>query len=331
MKNKYWFTKDEVILIRMKRFKSIRKIKKKSLIILKILSIFYVSVGLMAYLFSTTNASFNDVEEANLLLTAGTWEPEPPEEPEDPPEDEEKGCSENHDGWDCSSLVILESGYEVKEGNGEITIYAKIKNNSENNMTLAEDGKSYLYYIPKGNPKNGVQVAEVLFTEIPARETITLSYTSNDLKPGEYKFVAYQSEGHPGKGVLWSDSISLPEIQQSLKQDQDEKETEQSQTENTEQETVAESNPETNGDDQETEDSQQPEDESQNEESLEVETNSDSNDQEIQPINEDSDNQEIQPINEDSDNQENQSINEDDRQETIQESKDEPTKDQDPL
>lgn len=187
----------------MKRLKQTRIFKKKGILYLKLLSIFYLSFTLVAYLTSSTNASFNDVEEVSTLLSVGTWEIE------DPPE-QEKGCSENHDGWDCSSLEFVKSGYEVLE-NGSVRIYAEIKNNSENDMTIESGGKSFVYYISSGNPKNGVELDQVPFENILAGESRILEFVG-ELESGMYKFLAYQSEGHQGKGELWSDPIEVPEI-----------------------------------------------------------------------------------------------------------------------
>jgi YqxM protein len=209
-----WFTKEEVILIRMKRLKSIRKIKKNTLLILKLFSIFYVSMGIMSYLISTTNASFNDVEEANTLLSAGEWEIE---EPDPPPEDEAKGCSENHDGWDCSSLKFMNEGFKVYE-DGTITIFADIKNDSENNMRTDGPGRAAIYYTPykNGSAKDGELVKEISFNGIAAGELIRLEHTGT-LADGKYIFIAYQSQGHPGKGVLWTNEIVIGDPQKSNK------------------------------------------------------------------------------------------------------------------
>ncbi|NMH70563.1 amyloid fiber anchoring/assembly protein TapA, partial [Bacillus sp. RO3] len=187
----------------MKRLKQSRNLNKKSILFLKLLSTFYLCFSMMAYLSSSTNASFNDVEEVNMVLSVGNWEIE------DPP-DEEKGCSEKHDGWDCSSLEFVNSGYEVLE-NGLIRIYAELKNNSENDMK--NEGKSFVYFNEKGNPKKGEKIGpEIKFNPIPAGVTITIEYIEA-LSPGNYMFLAYQSAGHPGKGELWSDpSIEVPEV-----------------------------------------------------------------------------------------------------------------------
>jgi YqxM protein len=221
MENKRRFTKEEVILIRMKRFKSIRKIKKNTLIIMKLLSIFYVYMGIMAYLITTTNASFNDVEEATTLLSAGEWEVE---EPDPPPEEEKKGCSENHDGWDCSSLKFMKEGFNMNE-DGTITIFAGLKNDSENDMRTDVPGRAAIYYTPykDENPKNGSIVKELEFEGITAGKTIRLEY-SDQLLDGKYMFVAYQSEGHSGKGELWTNEIVIGEPQHSKKPEKQDKE-----------------------------------------------------------------------------------------------------------
>jgi YqxM protein len=186
----------------MKRLRPTRLLKKKGILYLKLVAAFYLSFSIVTYLSSTTNASFNDVEEVNTLLSVGTWETE------DPPEDE-RGCTENHEGWDCSSLEFVSSGYE-KLDNGLIRVYANIKNNSENDMKM--EGKAFLFYSAKGNPKNGEKLgSQITFDPIPARETVTIEYIEASLK-GKYKFVAYQAEGHPGQGELWSDDITVTEV-----------------------------------------------------------------------------------------------------------------------
>jgi YqxM protein len=261
----------------MKRFKSIRKIKKNTLMILKLLSIFYVCMGIMAYLITTTNASFNDVEEATTRLSAGEWEIE---EPDPPSEDGEKGCSENHDGWDCSSLKFMNEGFSMHE-DGTTTIFADLKNDSENNMRTDVPGKAAIYYTPYNdeNPKNGLLVKELEFEGIAAGDLIRLEHTGT-LAVGKYMFVAYQSEGHSGTGELWTNEIIIGEPKDSKKPEKQENEN------STEQEKVNPNEAEENGEQQsgdESEDSKtkeeapsQPAPANENSEDSAVEENNDS-------------------------------------------------------
>ena len=66
-----------------------------------------------------------------------------------------------------------------------------------------------LYYSQSGNPKNGVVIASGTLGPLESGESEMLQVNLQDLEgeAGNYMFKAYQMDGHPGTGVLWSDSI----------------------------------------------------------------------------------------------------------------------------
>src|SRR5690606_10081674 len=168
-------------------------------------------MGISASLTGETNAYFSDQGAVKGTIQAGIWETEtePLEEPEEP--EKEPGCSKNgkHGDWDCSSLEFPgEVGVEGQD------IFAIIKNGGSDMKT---NGRYEVYYIEKGNPKDGEAVTEILTFE-PLTEGQERKLTFTPTKTGIYRFKAYQHEDHPkgngngngnSDGALWSDSISF--------------------------------------------------------------------------------------------------------------------------
>jgi YqxM protein len=110
----------------------------------------------------------------------------------------------NKSGWDRSSLSFM---VENVTCNG---VSATIKNGQDSRDTQGE--MTYeLYYAEKGNPKRGEAVATGVIHALSSGETQELTYTPDQLVAGNYMFKAYQSSNHPGKGVLWSESITVTE------------------------------------------------------------------------------------------------------------------------
>ncbi len=103
--------------------------------------------------------------------------------------------------WDKSSLTFTGAG---KNCEGK-TVFATVKNvgSPMQGPTTWE-----LYYSASGNPqKNGVLIATGTIPALASDEefTIFMSVTQK----GNYKFRAIQRPGHPGKGDLWSDTITF--------------------------------------------------------------------------------------------------------------------------
>ena len=65
-----------------------------------------------------------------------------------------------------------------------------------------------VYYIERGNPKNGVVVNRGVVPALASGECVTLTYSPPGIS-GNYMFRAEQRPGHPGKGELWSESCTL--------------------------------------------------------------------------------------------------------------------------
>ncbi|MBI1729608.1 tandem-95 repeat protein [Candidatus Acetothermia bacterium] len=104
-------------------------------------------------------------------------------------------------GWDRSSMQF--SGLSGVSCSSPKSVYATIMNGGDRAMNGSTGWE--LWYISTGNPKSGVMVGA---GNVPALSsggsyTISLSVTAD----GYYMFKAYQRPGHPGTGVLWSDSI----------------------------------------------------------------------------------------------------------------------------
>ncbi|WLD91509.1 amyloid fiber anchoring/assembly protein TapA [Alkalihalobacillus sp. AL-G] len=138
-----------------------------------ILSLYLILVTIV-YLSSPTIARFNDVE--NLKHHLGV-------------------ANEFPVVWDKSSLQFIGSGGDCRE------IFANVKNG---NGSGAMDGpvKYEVYWIETGNAKNGTLVDWGWIDPLGAGEEIKLTFTPE--LSGNYKFKAFQRDGHPGEGVLWS-------------------------------------------------------------------------------------------------------------------------------
>ncbi|NGM84647.1 hypothetical protein G5B47_19795 [Paenibacillus sp. 7124] len=71
-----------------------------------------------------------------------------------------------------------------------------------------------------GNPKNGEVVATGVIGTLAPGESQELIFTPAVLEQGNYMFKAYQRPGHPGTGVLWSDSITVEETRVTTESNQ---------------------------------------------------------------------------------------------------------------
>ncbi len=111
---------------------------------------------------------------------------------------------EGRPDWDRSSLSFDES-YCCKVTDGNI-VSAKVINGADSRpmegTTIWE-----LWYAETGNPKNGTKVAEGVIPALNSGESYVIDYEVT--ASGNYKFMAYQREGHPGIGVLWSETCTV--------------------------------------------------------------------------------------------------------------------------
>ncbi|MFC0187106.1 amyloid fiber anchoring/assembly protein TapA [Fictibacillus aquaticus] len=147
----------------------------------KLCMIFYTMLFCLSYLSGATGAYFNDRANLSIPIKAGTWD--------------------TTLGWDKSSLKF---GAVSMNSEGCAPVTAIIKNKSENDM---KGPVAYeVWWAASGNPMNGEKVAT---GEVPALKSMTqTTLTFTPVNDGVYKFKAYQRPGHPGQGVLWSDSIT---------------------------------------------------------------------------------------------------------------------------
>ncbi|WP_261133645.1 amyloid fiber anchoring/assembly protein TapA [Bacillus sp. Marseille-Q3570] len=107
--------------------------------------------------------------------------------------------------WSKSSLKFIDAGGDCEQ------IYAVVKNGNDSGKmsgTVAYE----LYYIENGNPKNGTVVATGTIGPLDTGEPQTITF--NPENPGNYMFKAYQEDGHPGTGVLWSEEIKVENCEQ---------------------------------------------------------------------------------------------------------------------
>ncbi|WP_165820904.1 amyloid fiber anchoring/assembly protein TapA [Pueribacillus theae] len=166
----------------------LRKFRKKNVgiyIIVQLAAIYYLGFIGLSLVTSTTNAAFTSSVNVPGSIQAGDW-----------------------DFWDKSSLKFPEGkknfGFICK---GEkVEIFARIENGKDSEA-MQGPVKYEVYWIEKGNPKNGKIVDEGEVPQLGSGQTYKLTFISE--KPGNYKFKAYQREGHPGKGELWSETITV--------------------------------------------------------------------------------------------------------------------------
>ncbi|QTM98307.1 amyloid fiber anchoring/assembly protein TapA [Sediminibacillus dalangtanensis] len=173
--------------MRSTRLAKYKRKYKKAVIALQILAIWYAAVFSAALLTSPTGAYFNDSAEAMTKIPVGEWET---------------------DEWDKSSLVFLGEKEQKVEACEPEKIKVKLKNGGEDMKVTS----SYeVYYAADGNPKKGkkleLETDEGTIKKLKSGEEVELTFLAGE--PGNYKFKAYQVEGHPGKGELWSETITI--------------------------------------------------------------------------------------------------------------------------
>ncbi|SDK35578.1 amyloid fiber anchoring/assembly protein TapA [Sediminibacillus albus] len=200
--------------MRSSRLVKYRKKYKKAGIAVQILAIWYVAICSAAMLTSSTGAYFNDSSQAITAVRVGTWET---------------------DQWDKSSLVFPNENKDRSVNSCEpAQISASLKNGGES-MEITSTYE--VYYAEKGNPKQGEKLplaaGEGVIEKLENGAEIVLTFLAG--APGNYKFKAYQVDGHPGKGELWSETIKVEckEAEESKASEADQQENETN-TESTE-------------------------------------------------------------------------------------------------
>ncbi|WP_053217227.1 amyloid fiber anchoring/assembly protein TapA [Virgibacillus senegalensis] len=230
--------------MRSSRLMKYKRKYKKAVIALQILAIWYAVVFSAALLTSPTGAYFNDTAVAFTTIPIGEWEA---------------------DEKDSSSLVFPNENNDqnIKTCEPE-EIQVKLKNGGgEMQATSTYE----VYYAVKGNPKKGerleLEADEGTIEKLKEGEEVELIFLAEE--PGNYKFKAYQVEGHKGSGELWSETITI-ECQQQNKSEtgnekQAEEKTAEEQTEQNDQATEEKDNkqPDVNKDDGQTTDENQQE------------------------------------------------------------------------
>jgi YqxM protein len=112
--------------------------------------------------------------------------------------------SQDKSVWDRSSLSFIEENVTC-DG-----ISATIKN-GQDSQSMQGEVMYEVFWSAKGNPKDGKVVATGIVNALTPGQTQELTYTPDQLVAGNYMFKAYQRPNHPGKGALWSDSITIKE------------------------------------------------------------------------------------------------------------------------
>jgi len=132
-----------------------------------------------------SNAYFSDKETSpRNIMSAAAWG------------DEE---------WDKSSLYFDD---EYGCHNECQQIQAKVCNGNDSEDMMGSVSWE-LYWIEKGNPKNGIVIESGLIDPLSSGECQILQYIDNNSVNGNYMFKSYQRPGHPGVGELWSEECSM--------------------------------------------------------------------------------------------------------------------------
>nr|WP_268876012.1 amyloid fiber anchoring/assembly protein TapA [Neobacillus soli] len=171
------------------RLREIRRSNKLIGVFVKLLAVFYLFLWAFVPITGQTNAFFTDTSTVTGVIQAGSWAIV------DVP-----SCSENLGQGDCSKLKLTGERFDGKN------IYASIKNTGE---TMKTNGKYEVYFIEKGNPKNGSKVS-VPLTFIPITKGQEQEILFTPANSGFYSFKIFD-EDYPGKGVheLWSGEIEV--------------------------------------------------------------------------------------------------------------------------
>ncbi|MEH7500493.1 amyloid fiber anchoring/assembly protein TapA [Neobacillus drentensis] len=170
------------------RYKRVRKFSKKNgsiIIVAQIIVVFYLITLLTGYLTSNTEAYFNDNSKITGTIQAGNWENE----------------------WDKSSLKFSSGNDQSFESCSQKEITVALTNTGSD---MEGPSEYEVYYINKGNPKEGEKVAEGVIERILANKSSFLIYIAS--KPGNYKFRALQRPNHSFKAErqdLWSETITI--------------------------------------------------------------------------------------------------------------------------
>jgi YqxM protein len=173
-----------VIKIRNTRFKKYGRKNRNAIILAQLLCVGYIFTFGIHFLTFNTEAYFNDNSQVTGKFQAGTWENE----------------------WDKSSLKFNGNDQTFESCNQkEITV-------ALTNMGSDMEGPSQyeVYYIDKGNPKDGEKGGDGVIDPILAKKSISLKFTAS--KPGNYKFRAFQRPNHAFKDErqdLWSETITI--------------------------------------------------------------------------------------------------------------------------
>jgi YqxM protein len=184
------------IVIRNKRLRKFRNKHWAYILCVKLAAIVLTTTFSLMSLIGTTNALFNDVEKTSFSIQS-QWDV--------PPDEDEV--------WDRSSLKFIDPVTGDYQG-----ITAIIKNVGDRDMAGTVDYE--VYWIGKGNPKNGEKVGGGIVPALGTGKSHELNYTPS--KSGNYMFKAYQRPNHgdpngTGQGggngnpenVLWSAEITV--------------------------------------------------------------------------------------------------------------------------
>ncbi|OCA90841.1 amyloid fiber anchoring/assembly protein TapA [Bacillus sp. FJAT-27225] len=149
--------------------------------------ILYILIFIITAMTGGTNASFNDLENVNVSFKYG------------------------EEVWDKSSLSF-ENKFGLICQKPSLVLFTDIKNVGS---TMQGTTKFELQFDPTQTPTRKKPGTTVFSGEIPAlssNQTFTLKTPAGfDVKPGIYKFRAYQRPGHSGNQVIWGGEIRVTE------------------------------------------------------------------------------------------------------------------------
>ncbi len=172
--------------IRKTRVRKFRKRNFKFSLLLKSLSIAYLCLLVTTISTNDTNAFLSHTANSSAEFKA-QWE-----QNEKPPN--------KHVDSDKSSLEFKGQGGACNEINATII-------NGKDSGPMKEKLKYEIFYINKGNPKNGEMIFSGEINPLTNGQEVRLTFKPD--KTGNYMFKAYQHKDHSGKGELWSKEIQV--------------------------------------------------------------------------------------------------------------------------
>ncbi|WP_280770083.1 hypothetical protein [Salipaludibacillus daqingensis] len=126
-------------------------------------------------------------------------------------EDEKNNKNQDKNDWGRSSLTAGKITYICDD---EAKIMSYVKNTGDGDMTGSVEYK--VYFAETGNPKNGDYIEKGTIGPLLTGEETFVEFSPN--KMGNYMVKFYQEDGHPGIGELWSNAVTVNDLECKVEQ-----------------------------------------------------------------------------------------------------------------